>query len=178
MPLPRLAGAALALLLAPALAGCSSAPSGTWFGLHVADGPGAIDEFRRLTVEVAKVTLVKEGGGTVEVVPDAPSFDLARLQEGNVSSVFSGRVDPGQYKRIELTVVKATGVLRSDDRLVNVEVPNGKIGLDLDLDIATREVNYLFDLQVEHGGSGYVLAAHPEGSKVIAKPIAGRSRDV
>ncbi|MEA3191049.1 MAG: hypothetical protein QOD77_1631 [Thermoplasmata archaeon] len=173
----RIAWAALALLLAPALSGCSSAESGTWFGLHVADGPGAIDQFRRLTVEVSKVTLYREGGGTVEVVPQAQSFDLAKLQDGNVSSVFSGRVDPGQYKRIELTVVKATGVLQADDRLVSLQVPGGKLVLDLDLDIATREINYLFDIQVDQEGGAYVLKASPEGSKVISKPTNGRSRD-
>lgn len=166
------------LMTAAALAGCASGDSGT-LGVHVTDAPGAIDDFSSLTIVVSEILLkVKDKEGKEKepsFAPASPSFDLVKLLNGNLTTLFRDPVPAGNYSKMELVISSATGVLKTGET-VDVKAPKGSIFLNTKFTVeAGKEVDFLFDIHVVAKGKGdYGLQPNAGGSKTIAKPSGGK----
>ncbi|MEA3201144.1 MAG: hypothetical protein QOE90_2572 [Thermoplasmata archaeon] len=153
--------ASMALLL---LSGCASS-NGT-LSLHVTDAPDNLGDFSVLNVTVTKITLTGKDGGEKDYAPASGTFDLTKLASGNVSTIFSGAVDNGNYTKLTLSIQDAKGVLKSNGQSVDVKAPGGKIFLATSFEIASgKETDFLFDVQVHvEGNGGYVFQPNATGS--------------
>ncbi|MEK6985539.1 MAG: DUF4382 domain-containing protein [Candidatus Thermoplasmatota archaeon] len=167
------------LMTAAALAGCASGETGT-LGVHVTDAPGAIGDFSSLTIVVSEIVLkVKDKEGMEKeaaFAPAAASFDLVKLLNGNLTTLFRDDVPAGNYSKMELVISSASGVLKADGSAVTVKAPKGSIFLPTKFTVeAGKEVDFLFDIHVVSKGSGdYSLQPNAGGSKTIAKPTDGK----
>ncbi len=172
MAIPRPLHAAL-LLTALSLAGCASS-EGT-LGVHVTDAPGAIGDFTSLTITVSAIELKdKDGGGSTSFAPASPTFDLVRLLNGNLTTLFRDSVPAGNYSKLELVIASAQGVLKSGGT-VEVAAPKGSIFLPTQFTVkGGGNVDFLFDIHVVAKGNGaYSLQPNAGGSRVIAQPTSG-----
>ncbi|HEX2022036.1 MAG TPA: DUF4382 domain-containing protein [Candidatus Thermoplasmatota archaeon] len=150
-----------AVLVASALAGCAADPTGT-LKLHVTDAPDRIGDFRFLNVTVTKIVLHgKEADdnatneeGAREYAPATGTFDLTKLTNGNVSTIFGGQVAAGHYKKLTLHVQDARGVLQNGTQ-VDVKAPSGRLFIKGDFDVGEgKETDFLFDINVKMTGDG------------------------
>ncbi|MEA3189639.1 MAG: hypothetical protein QOD77_221 [Thermoplasmata archaeon] len=177
----RTFGALTALALAlTALAGCSSSGGDGTLNVHVTDAPGAIGDFTSLTITVSSIELKHKGNDGVEktdaYTPDDKEFDLAKLTNGNVTTIFGGKVANGTYTKMEFIVASATGVLAADGKTVQVDAPKGSIFVNTQFTVGDgSEVDFVFDIHVvAKGNGGYSLQPNAGGSKVVAKPTNGK----
>lgn len=159
--------ALLPLLLAPALllAGCTGGDTGT-LNLRVTDAPDAIGDFSSLNVTVEKITLTGKDGGTKDYTPSSGTFDLTKLTSGNVTTIFGGAVDAGNYTKLTLHVKDAKGVLAADGSQVDVKAPSGQLFLTTQFEVAQgKETDFLFDIQVhQQGNDAYIFQPNATGS--------------
>ena len=155
---------ALTLLSTLLLAGCTS--SGGTLNLHVTDAPDNIGDFAVLNVTVEKITLTSKDGKDKEYAPSSGTFDLTKLTSGNVSTIFGGKVDGGNYTKLTLQIKDAKGVLKADGSQVDVKAPGGKLFLTTSFEIADgKETDFLFDVQVHQEGNGsYAFQPNATGS--------------
>lgn len=148
---------ALILLIALApltLSGCTGDDSGP-FSVLVTDAPGNIADFSSLIVTVDTITLTGADNETDDLAPSSPTFDLTKLTEGNVTTLFNGSVDEGTYSRLDLHFSNATGVLKADNSTISVKAPSGRIFLNTPFTVsAGNETSFLFDIEVHKVGNG------------------------
>lgn len=147
------------------LAGCT-ASSGT-LTVQATDAPDNIGDFTSLTIDVSSIE-AKSGDGVKSFTPAHGSFDLVKLQAGNLTTLFKDQVPAGNYSKLELVITKATGVLKADGKSVDVKAPKGSIFLPGSFTVeAGKETVFLFDIHVVAKGSGeYSLQPNAGGSKV------------
>jgi len=82
------------------------------------------------------------------------TVDLVALQGDASASVFREDVTTGTYKRIELEVAQAIGILH-DGSVVTVDVPGGRLFLNADFVVeGGRETDFVFDVTVTERGTG------------------------
>ncbi len=167
------------LMTAAALAGCAAGGEGT-VGVHVTDAPGAIGDFASLTIVVSAIEMKskdKDGADKdASYAPASPTFDLVKLVNGNLTTLFRDPVPAGNYSKLELVIASATGVLKSNGSTVTVKAPKGSIFLPVKFTVeAGKDVDFLFDVHVVAKGSGdYSLQPNAGGSKQIGKPSGGK----
>lgn len=160
-------------------AGCAESGSGT-LNVHVTDAPGAIGDFTSLTIEVSTITLKHKGNDGAEKTdsysPASKTFDLVKLTNGNLTTIFGGSVANGTYTKIEFEISKASGVLKADGKTVTIDAPKGSVFVNTQFTVGDgSEVDFLFDIHVVAKGNGtYSLSPNAGGSKVIAKPSGGK----
>jgi hypothetical protein len=159
--LRALALASFAILLS----GCTSSGTGT-LNLHVTDAPDNIGDFSSLNVTVEKITLTGKDGKSKEYAPSNATFDLTQLTNGNLTTLFRGSVDAGNYSKLELSIKDAKGVLRAGNASVDVKAPGGKIFLTTSFEVAEgKETDFTFDIQVHQEGNGsYIFQPNATGS--------------
>lgn len=152
-------------VLAVAIAGCTSADTGT-FTLRVTDAPDNIGDFSYLNVTVTGITLTAKDDSKVELNASAPTFDLTKLTSGNTTTIFSDEVPVGNYTRLDLFFENASGVLAADNSTVSVKAPSGRIFLNTAFEIAAgAETEFLFDVQVHKlGNDEYQFKPNADGS--------------
>lgn len=177
----RTFGALAALTLAfTVLSGCSSSGGDGTLNVHVTDAPGAIDDFASLTIVVSTIQLKHKGNDGAEKIdnytPDDKSFDLTKLTDGNVTTIFGGAVANGTYTKMEFVIESATGVLKADNSTVDVTTPKGSMFVNTQFTVGSgAEVDFVFDIHVVAKGNGdYSLQPNAGGSKVVAKPVNGK----
>jgi hypothetical protein len=160
----------LAMLLVLALAGCTGAGTGT-LTLHVTDKPDAIGDFSALDVIVEKIELTPKGGSAKSYSPATATFDLTKLTNGNVTTLFNGSVDAGNYTRMDIFVTSATGTLASNGTSVDVKPPGGRIFVNTGFEVDSGQTTtFLFDIGVvEQGNGAYILQPNADGSGPRAK---------
>lgn len=170
----------LAFALLP-LAGCMSDGEGR-FVLHVTDAPDNIGDFASLNVTVERIVLSKKTdagveGGSVTHAPATSTFDLTKLTNGNVSTIFRDGVEAGSYGKLTLHVANATGVLL-DGTTVAVKAPSGRLFLNTDFTIEEgQETEFLFDIQVHRTGNGeYQFKPNADGSGPGKKPATADAK--
>ena len=154
---------AVAVVLLTALAGCSSGSTGT---LHVqaTDAPGAIDDFQSLLVTVDTIE-IRDGNGTHSYEPANATFDLVKLTNGNLTTLFKDEVPAGTYSRMELVISGIEGTLTSGAE-VEVKAPKGSIFLPIKFTVeAGQQTDFLFDIHVVKTGQGYNLQPNAAGSR-------------
>lgn len=165
--------AALLVLLPLVLAGCTGGDGAGTFRLHVTDEPDDIGDFAHLNVTVAQIVLHAKGEddpnstrGQVATSPRNGTFDLTRLTNGNVTTIFEGNVPAGAYGKLTLVLLGgARGVLLNGTE-VDVKAPSNRLFLNADFTIAEgEETDFLFDVQVHRTGNGeYQLKPNATGS--------------
>lgn len=177
----RTFGALAALTLAlTVLAGCSSSGGDGKLNVHVTDAPGAIDEFASLDIVVSSILLKHKGNDGAEKVdnytPDDKTFDLTKLTNGNITTIFGGSVDNGTYTKMEFVIESASGVLKADNKTVEVSTPKGSMFVNTQFTVGSgQEVDFVFDIHVVSKGNGtYSLQPNAGGSKVVEKPSGGK----
>jgi hypothetical protein len=153
------------LLLTALLAGCASSGTGT-LDVQATDAPDNLGDFSSLTVTVSSIDVQGEGGSH-SYAPSHPSFDLAKLANGNTTSLFRDAVAAGNYTRIEFQVSGATGVLKADGSSIAVKAPGGTIFLNQRFTVGGGQVTtFVFDLHVVKKGNGdYSLQPNASGSR-------------
>lgn len=146
------------------LSGCASNKSGT-LTVQATDAPDNIGDFTSLTVTVDSITIQGEGGNH-SYAPASPTFDLTKLHDGNVTTLFNGTVPAGNYTYLEMHIQSAKGVLKSGGASVDVKVPSSRIFLNTHFQVAAgHETTFLFDVQVHQVGNGdYQLKPNASGS--------------
>lgn len=165
MRLPLVLALALSATL---LAGCASnsgASTGT-LRLQVTDAPDAIGDFSALNVTVEKITLTAKDGKDKDYEPSNGTFDLTRLVNGNMTSLFAGKVDAGNYTKLTLHVKDAKGTLKSGGQSVDVKAPSGQLFVNGGFEVAEgKETSFVFDIQVhQQGNGGYIFQPNATGS--------------
>lgn len=140
--------------------------------LHVTDAPDVIGDFASLNVTVTKIVLHKKGAtddndtsSQETFTPASSTFDLTKLMDGNVSTIFADAVPAGDYGKMTLFVENATGTLQ-DGATVPVGAPSGRLFLTTAFTIEEgKETDFLFDIQVHQTGNGeYQLKPNATGS--------------
>lgn len=156
---------ALTLALA-LLAGCTSG-TGT-LTVHATDAPDNLGDFSSLTVQVAHINLQDAGGKAQSFTPATSSFDLTKLKNGNLTTLFHDQVPAGNYTYLEIEISSATGVLKATGQSVDVKAPSNRIFLNTHFEVkAGQETNFVFDVQVHMVGNGdYQLKPNATGSHV------------
>ena len=175
----RHALALAALSLALALSGCTGGDATGRMNLHVTDAPDAIGDFAYLNVTVTHIVLHAKGGnasdeGGLTFEPASRTFDLTKLTNGNVTTIFAGDVPAGAYGKMTLQVEDAQGVLQNGTT-VPVKAPSRRLFLTMDFTVAEgQETDFLFDVQVHRLGNGdYQLQPNADGSGPGKKGGAG-----
>ncbi len=113
-----------------------------------------------------------EGGFTVFDL-DEPTVDLTQVVGDRAIGVLDGKLETGQYSKIELYVSGVEGIVDGDS--VSVKVPSNKLQITKSFEItADGTVDFVFDINVvEKGQGGYNLLP------VISKSgVAGEDVDV
>ncbi|MHB8603698.1 MAG: DUF4382 domain-containing protein [Thermoplasmatota archaeon] len=152
------------LVAAPLVAGCTSSGNGT-LTVAATDAPDNLGDFSALTVTVSAIEVFGANGPT-SYAPSTPTFDLTKLTSGNVSTLFSGPVPPGNYSKLQLDISSGTGTLKSGGA-ADVKAPGGKLFLALAFTVASgKETKFTFDIQVvKLGNGGYNFQPNATGSK-------------
>lgn len=160
--------ALVALLAMAMLAGCASGSTGT-LTVQATDAPGAIGDFSSLVVQVTKIS-VSGSAGAHDYTPSQSSFDLVKLTEGNVTTLFHDKVATGNYSKLTLEVAKATGTLKAGGS-VDIKVPASSIFLTQQFSVGSgKETTFLFDLHVVAKGNGdYSLQPNAGGSHATSR---------
>ena len=167
--------ALVALSVALTLSGCMGGDATGRMNLHVTDAPDNIGDFAFLNVTVTQIVLKAKGEGSADenatddggltFEPASRTFDLTKLTNGNVSTIFAGDVPAGTYGKMTLHVQDAQGTLL-DGTVVPVKAPSGRLFLNTDFTIAEgQETDFLFDIQVHKLGNGeYQFQPNASGS--------------
>lgn len=157
--LPALATIAL-------LAGCMGSGDTGTFTLHATDAPDDIGDFLYLNVTVDRIELKPKDGDAASYNASAPTFDLTKLTNGNVTTLFSDEIPVGNYTKLDLFISNATGTLVGDGSTVSVKAPSGRLFLNTAFEIAAgEETQFLFDIQVHQVGNGdYQFKPNADGS--------------
>jgi hypothetical protein len=134
------------------------------FRLQVTDQPSAIGDFESLNVTVSEVRVhralagneTNETGEWITFEPSNQTFDLTKLQEGNVTTIVNESVEAGNYTQVRLIVESAEGF--ANENLVNVNVPSGTLKIVKPFVIAANQTTtFLFDINVVKTGKNYNL---------------------
>ena len=134
------------------------------FRLQVTDQPSAIGDFESLNVTVSEVRIhrasagneTNETGEWITLEPFNQTFDLTKLQGGNVTTIVNESVETGNYTQIRLIVESAEGF--ADDDMVDVSVPSGTLKIVKPFVIAENQTTtFLFDINVVKTGKNYNL---------------------
>jgi len=145
----------------------------------VTDAPGAIDDFRSLTVSIKQVKIHRadiagdedpEGNETSDgwrLVDVDASFDLRKLLDGNVTSLVNQSLPTGRYTQIRLVVTKADGVL-TDGSTVEVRTPNRILKIVKSFDVESGKVTtFVADINVVQTGKSGGYQLQPVVGKAI-----------
>ncbi len=143
------------------------------FVLHVTDQPSAIGDFDILNVSVSEVMLHRTGdteaeaeagnngttnetGEWIALEPLRHTFDLTKLQDGNMTTIVNESVETGKYTQVRLIVESANGI--ANENTVNVTVPGGMLKIVKPFTIIENQtVTFIFDINVVKAGQKYNL---------------------
>ena len=150
-----------ALLLG--LAGCSASGSGT-LAVQATDLPGNIADFSSLNVTVTAIEVTMQGGGQTSYAPSHGSFDLTKLTNGNLTTLFKDSVKVGNYSKLSLRVSDANGALKTGGR-ATVKAPGGALSVEHSFTVkAGKETTFVFDVVVHMEGDGsYIFQPNATG---------------
>ena len=97
-----------------------------------------------------------EGGFTVFEL-DSPTVDLTEVVGDRAIGVLDGKLETGEYTKIELHVSDVEGIV--DGETVDVKVPSNKLQITKPFEVTAEEpVEFVFDINVvEKGNGGYNL---------------------
>jgi hypothetical protein len=147
------------------------------FVLQVTDQPSAIDDFDSLNVTVSEVRLHKAGetgNGTNEtgewmiLEPSNRTFDLTKLQDGNVTTIINESIGTGKYTQVRLIVESANGLV--NETMVNVTVPSDTLKIVKPFTITENQTaTFIFDINVVKAGKKYNLVPVIGKSGVVMK---------
>ncbi len=135
------------------------------FVLQVTDQPSAIDDFDSLNVTVSEVRLHKAGetgNGTNEtgewmiLEPSNRTFDLTKLQDGNMTTIINESIGTGKYTQVRLIVESTKGLVNGT--MVDVAVPSDTLKIVKSFTIAENQTaTFIFDINVVKAGKKYNL---------------------
>jgi len=132
------------------------------FVLQVTDQPSAIGDFESLNVTVSEVRLHKAGNETNEtgewmiLEPSNRTFDLTKLQDGNVTTIINESIGTGKYTQVRLIVESTKGLV--NETIVDVAVPSETLKIVKSFTIAENQtVTFIFDIHVVKAGKKYNL---------------------
>ncbi len=132
------------------------------FVLQVTDQPSAIGDFDSLNVTVSEVRLHKAGNETNEtgewmiLDPSNQTFDLTKLQDGNVTTIINESIGTGEYTQVRLIVESTEGLVNGT--MVDVAVPSETLKIVKSFTIAENQtVTFIFDIHVVKAGKKYNL---------------------
>ena len=132
------------------------------FVLQVTDQPSAIGDFDSLNVTVSEVRLHKAGNETNEtgewmvLEPSNRTFDLTKLQDGNVTTIINESIGTGKYTQVRLIVESTEG--RVNGTMLNVTVPSDTLKIVKPFTITGNQTaTFIFDIHVVKAGKKYNL---------------------
>lgn len=132
------------------------------FVLQVTDQPSAIGDFDSLNVTVLEVRLHKAGNETNEtgewmiLEPSNHTFDLTKLQDGNMTTIVNESIGTGKYTRVRLIVESTKGLVNGT--MVNVTVPSETLQVVKPFTITENQTaTFIFDINVVKAGKKYNL---------------------
>ena len=144
------------------------------FVLQVTDQPSAIGDFDSLNVTVSEVRLHKAGNETNEtgewmiLDPSNQTFDLTKLQDGNVTTIINESIGTGEYTQVRLIVESTEGLVNGT--MVDVAVPSETLKIVKSFTIAENQtVTFIFDIHVVKAGKKYNLVPVIGKSGVVMK---------
>ena len=144
------------------------------FVLQVTDQPSAIGDFDSLNVTVSEVRLHKAGNETNEtgewmiLEPSNQTFDLTKLQDGNVTTIINESIGTGKYTQVRLIVESANGLVNGT--MVNVTVPSDTLKIVKSFTITENQTaTFIFDINVVKAGKKYNLVPVIGKSGVVMK---------
>ena len=144
------------------------------FILQVTDQPSAIGDFDNLNVTVSEVRLHKAGNETNEtgewmiLEPSNRTFDLTKLQDGNVTTIINESIGTGKYTQVRLIVESTKGLV--NETMVNVAVPSETLKIVKPFTITENQtVTFIFDIHVVKAGKKYNLVPVIGKSGVVMK---------
>nr|QNO47066.1 hypothetical protein NBCJMJBN_00027 [Methanosarcinales archaeon ANME-2c ERB4] len=134
------------------------------FILQVTDQPSAIGDFDSLNVTVSEVGLHKAGNGTNEtgewmiLEPSNNTFDLTKLQDGNVTTIINESIGAGKYTQVRLIVESTKGLVNGTT--INVVVPSETLKIVKPFTITENQTaTFIFDINVVKAGKKYNLVS-------------------
>ncbi|MCJ7771071.1 DUF4382 domain-containing protein [Candidatus Bathyarchaeota archaeon] len=143
--------------------------------VKVTDAP--VPDLKHLNLAIDSVEVLNKSGGwnTLSVSGGSTYFDLLQLQ--NVTKDLSvGKIPPGNYTKIRLMIVSADAKL-DDDRDINLDVPSGKIDIQVHFEIkAGKTTSLVIDIIVdkiqiaERGHSGKPVNLNPQFKAIVIPP--------
>lgn len=153
-------------------------PNGN-FIFMVSDEVNAIGDFSRVDVTIDKVWLLHTGEHEewVEFTPTTPEFNLAILPGETTQVLWRGNVPLGDYSRVVIHVIRATGVLNKTDEPIEITLPSDKLQVKIPFTVNTGSVtSFTFDLTVVNtgkakGGDRYLLRPQATESGSILTPL-------
>ena len=132
------------------------------FVLQVTDQPSAIGDFDSLNVTVSEVRLHKAGNETNEtgewmiLEPSNRTFDLTKLQDGNVTTIINESIGTGKYTQVRLIVESTKGLVNGT--MINVTVPSEMLKIVKPFTITENQMaTFIFDINVVKAGKKYNL---------------------
>ncbi len=144
------------------------------FVLQVTDQPSAIGDFDQLNVTVSEVRLHKAGNETNEtgewmiLEPSNHTFDLTKLQDGNVTTIVNESIGTGEYTQVRLIVESTKGLVNGT--MVDVAVPSDTLKIVKSFTITENQtVTFIFDIHVVKAGKKYNLVPVIGKSGVVMK---------
>ena len=144
------------------------------FVLQVTDQPSAIGDFESLNVTVSEVGLHKAGNETNEtgewmiLEPSNRTFDLTKLQDGNVTTIINESIGTGKYTQVRLIVESTKGLV--NETIVDVAVPSDTLKIVKPFTITENQtVTFIFDIHVVKAGKKYNLVPVIGKSGVVMK---------
>lgn len=144
------------------------------FVLQVTDQPSAIGDFDSLNVTVSEVRLHKavnetnETGEWMILEPSNQTFDLTKLQDGNMTTIVNESIGTGKYTQVRLIVESTEG--RVDETMVDVAVPSDTLKIVKPFTITENQtVTFIFDIHVVKAGKKYNLVPVIGKSGVVMK---------
>jgi hypothetical protein len=144
------------------------------FVLQVTDQPSAIGDFDQLNVTVSEVRLHKAGNETNEtgewmiLEPSNQTFDLTKLQDGNVTTIVNESIGTGEYTQVRLIVESTKGLVNGT--VVDVAVPSDTLKIVKSFTITENQtVTFIFDIHVVKAGKKYNLVPVIGKSGVVMK---------
>jgi len=111
-----------------------------------------------------------EGGFTVFEL-DSPTVDLTEVVGDKAIGVLDGKLETGEYTKIELHVSDVEGIV--DGETVAVKVPSNKLQITKPFEVTAEEpVEFVFDINVvKKGNGGYNLLPVISKSGVAGKDV-------
>ncbi len=144
------------------------------FVLQVTDQPSVIGDFDSLNITVSEVRLHKAGNETNEtgewmiLEPSNRTFDLTKLQDGNVTTIVNESIGTGEYTQVRLIVESTKGLVNGT--MVDVAVPSDTLKIVKSFTIAENQTaTFIFDINVVKAGKKYNLVPVIGKSGVVMK---------